>query len=207
MVDELKKPARPLTECGVDELWRGQLGLELTAMEQVEGLIGQAEAKLDELAAEGQSGGQAERARRVRLLRSIPGVGPRLAEMVVAWIDDPKRFRNGREVGAYAGLTPRRYQSGESDRSGRISKAGCGRMRKLLVQVAWGMLQHNERGREVFNRLCKDQKTRRKQSAVALARKVLVWCWAMLRDDRPWDEGHRQRWMEPMELALAEARA
>ena len=43
-----------------------------------------------------------------------------------------------------------------------------------LVQVAWGMLQYNERGKAVFERLCKGQKTRRKQAAVALARKVLV---------------------------------
>jgi transposase len=74
-------------------------------------------------------------------------------------------------VGAYAGLAPRRYQSGESDRSGRISKAGSGRLRNLLEQVAWGMLRYNPRGREVFDRLCKNHKTRRKQAAVALARR------------------------------------
>ena len=65
-------------------------------------------------------------------------------------------------------------------------------MRKLLVQVAWGMLRYNARGREVFDRLCKNQKTRRKQAAVALARKILVWCWAMLRDGKAWREDHRQ---------------
>lgn len=219
MIAELNKLSRPLSECGADELWRGQLDLELGAMEQVTGLIEQAEAKLEALVEpagpegseepegsgrkkepkEGEKeSARKERARRVALLKSIPGVGPRLAEMVVAWIDDPHRFRNGRQVGSYAGLTPRRYQSGESERSGRISKAGCGRMRKLLVQVAWGMLRHNERGKAVFDRLCKDQKTRRKQAAVALARKVLVWCWAMLRDDQPWDE---KRWEEGSEKA------
>lgn len=188
MVEELRKESRPLAECGKEELWRGQLHLELDAMEQLGGLIEQVEKRLDEMA--GEEGEQ--RAERVKLLRTIPGVGPRLAEMVVAWIDDPKRFGNGRQVGAYAGLTPRRYQSGESDRSGRISKAGSGRLRKLLVQVAWGMLRYNDRGREVFDRLCKGQKTRRKQAAVALARKILVWCWAMLRDGRAWQEDDRR---------------
>jgi transposase len=107
--------------------------------------------------------------------------------MGVAQIDDPGRFKKARQVGAYAGLTPRRYPSGQSDRSGRISKAGCGRLRKLLVQVAWGMLRHNPHGKTIFERLCKGQKTRRKQAAVALARRILVWCWAMLRDGRRWD--------------------
>ena len=183
MVEELKKLARPLTKCGPEELWRGQLDLELRMMAELEVLIEEAEAKLDALAAQ-----DTQQGRRVRLLQSIPGVGPRLAEMAVAWIDDPKRFATGRQVGSYAGLTPKRYQSGESDRHGRISKAGCGRLRKLLVQVAWGMLQYNERGKAVFERLFKGQKTRRKQAAVALARKVLVWFWAMLRDNKPWDQ-------------------
>jgi transposase len=197
MIQELKKLGKGLGGCGAEELWRGQFELELRAMEQVEGLIGEVEGKLDELAA----GDASREARRVALLRSIPGVGPRLAEMVVAWIDDPDRFANGRQVGSYAGLTPRRHQSGVSDRSGRISKQGCGRLRKLLVQVAWGMLWHNERGKAVFERLSKGHKTRRKQAAVGLARKVLVWCWAMLRDGRPWEPHHHGRRME--ELAEA----
>jgi transposase len=207
MVHELRKLARPLADCGPEELWRGQLELELRMMAQLEELIEEAEAKLDALAADQDT----QRGRRVRLLQSVPGVGPRLAEMVVAWIDDPKRFRTGRQVGSYAGLVPRRYQSGERDRHGRISKAGCGRLRKLLVQVAWGMLRHNERGRAVFERLCKGHQTRRKQAAVALARRVLVWCWAMLRDERPWDAAahgrHRQSALLAEAAEAAEAAA
>ena len=111
-----------------------------------------------------------------------------MSELVVAVIDDPHRFKNAREVSAYAGLTPRRYQSGEMDRSGRISKAGCGKLRKLLLEIAWGMLRHNAHGRAVFNRISKGQKSRRKQAAVALARRVLCWCWAMLRDGTDWKE-------------------
>jgi transposase len=183
---QLKELGKPLSDCGKEELWRGQLQVELTALEQVQGLIECVQQKLDALAQENP---------RVQLLQSIPGVGPRLAELIVAQIDDPRRFKNARQVGSYAGLTPRRYQSGQSDRSGRISRAGSGTLRKLLVQVAWGMLHHNEQGKAIFDRLCKGQKTRRKQAAVALARRILVWCWAMLRDNRRWDitrlEGER----------------
>jgi transposase len=172
--------ARALSACGPDELWRGQLQSELVMLRQVQERIEQVELKLDEIA------GQDDRVQR---LQSIDGVGPRLAEMVVAQIDDPKRFANARQVGAYAGLTPRRYQSGQSDRHGRISRCGSGQLRRLLVQVAWGMLQHNREGNAIFQRLCKGQKTRRKQAAVALARRILVWCWAMLRDGTRWDPG------------------
>ena len=176
-IAQLQTSARELSQCGADELWRGQLHVELGALAQVQELIEQVQQKLDAVAAQDP---------RVELLQSIPGVGPRLAEMVVAQIDDPKRFKNARQVGAYAGLTPRRYQSGESDRSGRISRCGSGTLRKLLVQVAWGMLQYNPQGNAIFQRLCKGQKTRRKQAAVALARRILVWCWAMLRDNQRW---------------------
>jgi transposase len=123
---------------------------------------------------------------RVRRLQTIPGVGPRLSELVVAVIDDPHRFKNARQVSSYAGLTPRRYQSGVMDRNGRISKAGCAKLRKLLLEIAWGMLKYNAHGRSVFQRINKGQKTRRKQAAVALARRILCWCWAMLRDGTDW---------------------
>jgi hypothetical protein len=72
------------------------------------------------------------------------------------------------------------------DRSGRISKAGCGLLRKLLIEIAWGMLRHNPHGAAVFVRISKGQKTRRKQAAVALGRRVLCWCWAMMRDGTTW---------------------
>jgi transposase len=187
---ELRKLARPVRECSVDELWAGHLWMELEALDALDEQVATLDRKLDDL-------GEAD-ARVVRL-RTIPGVGPRLAELAVAVIDDPKRFASARQVSAYAGLVPRRYQSGQTDRSGRISKAGCGKLRKVLVQVAWGMLRHNERGREVFGRISKGQKTRRKQAAVALARRVLVWCWAMLRDGTDW----RGDWRGPLPEAVA----
>ena len=49
---------------------------------------------------------------KIKLLRTVPGVGPRLSEAVVAIIDDPHRFKNGRHVSSYLGMVPRRWQSG-----------------------------------------------------------------------------------------------
>lgn len=175
----LRELARPIDRCSKQELWSGHLWMELEQLEALQGQIDLLDKKLDEL-------GEADE--RVIRLQTIPGVGPRLSELVVAVLDDPKRFKNGRQVGAYVGLVPRRYQSGEMDRSGRISKAGCGKLRKLLLEIAWGMLRYNPRGAKVFERISKGQKTRRKQAAVALARRVLVWCWAMSRDGSDWKE-------------------
>lgn len=179
-INELKKLARDLAACDADNLWRGQLDLELRLLEQVQQLIKEADKKLDALAAKDD---------RVRRLRSIPQVGARLAELVVATLDDATRFKNARQVSAYAGLVPKQYQSGQMNRLGRITGQGPGLLRRVLVQVAWG-LQRREgtRGHAVFERLCHGQRTRRKQSAVALARKILIWCWAILRDGSVWDE-------------------
>jgi transposase len=179
-INELKKLSRDLSACDANNLWRGQLDLELKLLEAVQQLIKQADKKLDALGAKDE---------RVDRLKTIPQVGSRLAELVVTTLDDAKRFKNARQVSAYAGLVPKQYQSGQMNRLGRITGQGPGLLRRVLVQVAWG-LQRREgtRGRAVFERLCHGQRTRRKQAAVALARKILIWCWALLRDGSVWDE-------------------
>lgn len=70
----------------------------------------------------------------------IPGVGPRLAEVVVAVIDEPRRFRNAKPVGAYAGLVPRQVESGTMSRQGKITGHGNKLLRALLV-IGWAMLR------------------------------------------------------------------
>jgi len=70
------------------------------------------------------------------LLRSVPGVGPLTALCFVLTIEEPHRFKKSRSVPAYFGLTPARSQSGDSDPQLRITKAGDGAMRRLLVSCA-----------------------------------------------------------------------
>ena len=72
----------------------------------------------------------------VRRLMTVPGVGPITALCYFATIDDPSRFKQSRNVGAYLGLTTRRYASGEIDRTGRISKCGDAMMRSYLYEAA-----------------------------------------------------------------------
>ncbi len=76
--------AKPLVEVGLNELWRGQLHIELRQLRAVQEEITVVEEKLDAIAAADP---------RVALLRTIPGVGPRLSEAIVALLDQPQRFR------------------------------------------------------------------------------------------------------------------
>jgi len=169
--------ARPLADCAPDELWRGRLHLALTELQQVKGLLDQAERKLDELA-KGDAG--------VRLLETIPGVGTRTAEAVAAFLPQPELFHTSKQVSAYGGFVPRQYQSTDTDHRGRITKRGPKTLRKLLVECAWVMLRYNSWARTIYQRLTHGGKTRKKQAIVALARKLLVRCWAMLRDGTRW---------------------
>jgi transposase len=175
-LDEL---ARPLAQCAPTELWRGVLFLALAELRQLWELISQIEARLD---AVGRSD------ERVQLLSTIPGVGPRTAEVVASALDDAGRFHTAGQVSAYAGLVPKQYDSGETCRSGKITRRGPRLLRKLLVECAWVMLRYNHWAREVYARLTHGAKTRRKIAIVALARKLLVRCWAMLRDGTVWRE-------------------
>jgi transposase len=161
------------------QLWLFQVNCELEQLENVARQIEQVEAKLEEL-------GDAKES--VRLLKTAPCVGPRLSEAVTAILDDPHRFKSGRQVGCYAGLTPRRWQSGESDRQGHISHAGNHLLRKLLVEIAWLGVRHKTWMLEVYEHVRRGSDKRKKIAIVAVARRLLVKLWAMLRDGTPWKE-------------------
>jgi transposase len=171
--------AKPFADCAADELWRGLLELSLTEYRQLCQLIDQTETKLDALGKQHAD---------VVLLETAPGLGPRTAETVAAYLHDAPRFKTGKQVSAYGGLVPRQHQSGEMDRRGRITKRGPALLRKMLVECAWCMIRYNAWARGIYQRLTGGGQRRKKQAIVALARKVLVRCWAMLRDRKPWHD-------------------
>ena len=80
-----------------------------------------------------------------RRLMTIPGVGPVVALTFRATVDVPARFRKSKAVGAVFGLTCSKYQSGEIDRSGRISRCGDEMMRVMLYEAAQGMLLRSKK--------------------------------------------------------------
>ena len=113
-------------------------------------------------------------------LQSIPGVGPRTAEAVLAHTDDVRRFGRGKEYGAYFGLTPKLDESGDSRRIGYISKQGPSVVRGLLVESAWRAIQSSEALRMFYERVRAGQSSRRKIAIVAVARKMAVIMRSML---------------------------
>lgn len=110
-----------------------------------------------------------------RRLMTAPGVGPVTALSYRAVIDDPSRFKKSSSVGAYLGLTPRRYQSGEVDRSGRISKCGDALMRGYLYEAATVILGRMRKWSSL--KVWGAKLARRvgaKKARVAIARKLAV---------------------------------
>ncbi|HOS46946.1 MAG TPA: IS110 family transposase [Paludibacter sp.] len=176
-LEELKKIAINIQEIGSDEdFWQGELYAELEVLEKLCEQLKNITAKLNSLA---------EKDENIQLIKTIPGVGNRVAEAVVAILDDPHRFKSAKQVGSYAGLVPRCYQSGQMEKNGRITRQGDSLIRALLVQVSWLGLRY-EWMREIFDRVQKGSKSRNKIAIVALARHILVRCWAMLRDGSKW---------------------
>lgn len=182
-IQRLRDLSCDLNEAAANALWRGQLGMELTALEQVQSMIDQVSEQLDGIGAKDE---------RVQRLRTIPGVGPRLAEIVVATLDDPHRFKSRREVAAYAGLVPRQFESGTMSRQGRITGSGSKLLRALLVEVSWLIKQHNPVMYQIAQKVARGSKTRKKIAIIALARRLLIVCWAMLRDETNWHEPKQQ---------------
>jgi transposase len=177
-IKQLEEQARPLSECGPAALWRGELQLELEQLKEMQRQVATVTAQLDKIGA-----GDA----RVQLLRTVPGVGPRLAEAIVALLDQPQRFRKASQVSGYIGMVPKAMDSGETERRGHITRQGSRLVRSLLVEVAWAGLRHNAWVRQTYQRLSGGKKARKKIAIVAVGRKLLVKCWAMLRDNRTWD--------------------
>lgn len=174
---KLKSMAVPISEISSDCLWCGQLWMELLQFEQIEQALTEVTSALDCLGKENTA---------IECLQSIPGVGPRLSEAIVAYLDSPERFDNGKQVGSYAGLTPKQYQSGSMDRQGKISGHGNVLLRSLLLEVSWSGIRYNRWMRETYNRLLRGSPSRKKIAITAVARKLLVRCWAMLRDEQNW---------------------
>jgi transposase len=183
-IRELAMEIKEITD--PEEFWKGQLNSELQALDSATALLKDIESKLNAL-------GEADE--KVKLLRTVPGVGPRLSEAVVAILDDPNRFKNGRHVSSYLGMVPRRWQSGQVDITGRISKCGNKLLRTLLVEVSWLGLREPWM-REIFNKVKHGDKKRAKVAIVALARKLLVICWAMLKNGTTFDADYAKRFVK-----------
>ena len=159
-------------EVRVRELTAGEAGLEDTVLallavrERLEQQIGALETQILSFA---------KHSNPCRRLMTIPGVGALTAVSFVPAVDDPARFRRSSGVGAYFGLTPRRHQSGEVDRDGKVSKCGDTLTRTYLFEAAGALLSRVSKWSALKawgTRLAR--KVGGKKARVALARKLAV---------------------------------
>ena len=131
-----------------------------------------------------------------RRLMTIPGVGPVVALTFRATVDVPARFRNSKAVGAVFGLTPAKYQSGENDRTGAISRCGDDMMRMMLYEAAQSMLVRSTKWSWLKAWAMKVARHRgMKKAIVALARRLAVIM------HRVWVDGTEFRWTREVAAA------
>lgn len=178
--EEVQKSLQDVEECVKEAIER-----LLNSYEEVRSNIEKAEESLKQLS-------QTDPV--IALFESIPGVGTITALTFKAVIDDPTRFTNPRDIGAYLGLTPRQYSSGESTKQGRISKCGNVELRTLLIECALVMLTRTNSWSKLKAwglRIMK--KSGVKKAATAVARKLAI---IML---RMWQDGKAFIWSEKKE--------
>ena len=131
-----------------------------------------------------------------RRLMTIPGVGPVVALTYRATVDVPARFKNSKAVGAVLGLTPSKYQSGEINRSGAISKCGDEMMRVMLYEAAQVMLTRTNKWSWLKAWAMKIARHRgMKKAIVALARRLAVIM------HRIWVDGTEFQWTREAAVA------
>jgi transposase len=175
-------------------LWtkRGLAWLEELGLREVEAL--ERTLMLEELASlkdrigrvEKHLGVLASREPAVGLLMTIPGVGIRTAEAVVAYVDDPQRFGRIKSVGCYFGLVPCEDTSVKA-RFGHITKEGPSTVRKLLTEATWQAIRRDAAVRAYFDRICRNDRDRRKIALVATAHHLVRVMLAMLRTGECWN--------------------
>lgn len=160
---------------GVPEVWRDSVQEMLATIDYLDERVAQLDAVLRPLAAEDE---------RARLLTTIPGVGPVIALTIATTVGDVARFPSAARLVGYSGLVPRVHQSGESSRTGRLSKAGSPLLRWAAVEAA----QHAWRPQNPWHRLYVDVRRRHghgNAAKAAVARKILIASWHVLARHEP----------------------
>ena len=120
-------------------------------------------------------------------IQTIPGIGKKTAVAVISSLSNIRDFKNARQLAAFAGLTPREYQSGSSiKKQGKISKMGNAQLRKALYLPAMSAMQHNILMKDFANKL-KLKGKRGKVVVVAIMRKLLHIIFGVIKSNTPFD--------------------
>jgi transposase len=175
----MQQQAQDWAEATAEQLWRVHLTNLLEELKLLGSQLKQVTQYLDRYLAAHPGG---------TLLMSIPGVGPRTAEAILAYTDDVHRFQRSKQYGAYFGLTPKLDESGQTRRLGHISKEGPSVVRWLLVESVWRAIKKSPALKAFYERIVGGQNQRKKVAVVATARKLLTIMRAMLRTGELFNE-------------------
>ena len=117
-----------------------------------------------------------------KLLQTIPGIGPVIAASLICAVHDVKQFKNGRQMAAWSGLTPKQHASGDVSRMGGISKRGNQSLRRQVIHGARAVVRWCEEKDDALSLWLKNLlKTKHKNKVVvALANKIVRMAWAIL---------------------------
>lgn len=137
----------------------------------------------------------------VQLLRTIPGVGPRTAEAVMAYVDDPHRFRSTAQAAAYFGLVPTLDQSAGSRRLGHITREGPPTVRKMLAEAVWQCARRSPTLKVFFEKIQDGKKDRKGLAVIATARHLVEVMVAMLKSGEVWREREQPEPKQPKQQA------
>jgi len=169
---------RWLAALNFEPVRRALLNRRLAELDLIETHIAEMEGDLDRIAQQHPA---------VAQLRTIPGIGPRCAEAIVAYTDDVRRFARSRQFASYFGMTPTQDASGRIDRHGHISKRGPSVVRWVLVEAAHQVIRHCAVLRTFYGRIQRAKRDRSRKAIVAIGRKVLTIAFAMMRNGTPFD--------------------
>ena len=122
----------------------------------------------------------------VHLLMTIPGIGIRTAEAVVAYVDNPQRFTKNKAIGRYFGVVPRQDASAGSNRLGHITRDGPSTVRKVITEATWQGIRRSSHIRAYFERIQQDKRERKRIALVATAHYLLRVMLAMLQTGEVW---------------------
>ena len=121
---------------------------------------------------------------RVKILRSIPGIGLLTAMEILLELQDFSRFRRAEQLSAYVGLTPSQYSSADRIRMGRITGAGKNTVRSALVESCWQLIRKDKAMRKKYEQI--KARAGGKRAIVAISRKLMLCIRRLLLDNRPY---------------------
>ena len=183
-ITALRKPGalERLASQGVPATWRRSIGVLLEVIDDLERQLVPIERELRPLA-------RADR--RVERLMTIPGVAELLGLTLATEIGDVSRFPSARRLVGYAGLAPTVVQSGQTSRTGRLSKAGSNTLRWAAVEAAQQAWRATNPWHELYVEV-KHRHGKANPAKAAVARKVLIAAWHVLARDEPFKPAGRR---------------